>query len=543
MQSNEIIWIIVLYIRVSTERQVRENASIADQKETLTRWASENGHKVIKIYEDAGVSGFKGNRPKFEEMLRDIETGKINIDCVAVYDSSRFSRNERTRLRAENIFEKHNVKLFSLLDCVPDDVDDAFLFKGFNGLFNESFSRKNSKKSALKLHDISKNGFFTGGVSPYGYKSIPAPAENCGKVRKVLAINPDEEVVVKLIFSLAAAGQHGKPYGLKKISTYLNEKNITRRNRNWSINFVHRLLTNSIYYGEREIGKKRIRTDLNHELVIVECPPIITKEDFFKVRSLLKLRAPEIVNRPLKGLQSDSLLTGLLKCRKCQCNLVINTGKSGKYSYYKCKDKIHKSVKICNCPTIPKQKLENAVLSQLKTTLFTPDYIATICNELKGQLTKVRKSNALEKAKLQKKWNLLDEKVARLIEQFSDGKIKISSLISRHLKQYEDQLNQTELNIKELDSKSTLPLMRFGDQQINKFSNACNAILLGGNIEASKGLLIAIVDEIIVDEEKLTLRGGKLQLLRNVSKYKAGNQELVPSFITNWRRGWDSNPR
>jgi DNA invertase Pin-like site-specific DNA recombinase len=73
---------IALYILVRTERQVRENASLADQQKTLSKWASENGHNIIKVYEDAGVSGFKGNRPQFEKMLNDIELGQINLDCV-----------------------------------------------------------------------------------------------------------------------------------------------------------------------------------------------------------------------------------------------------------------------------------------------------------------------------------------------------------------------------------------------------------------------------------------------------------------------------
>ncbi len=240
----------------------------------------------------------------------------------AVYESSRFSRNEKNRLRAESIFEKHNIKFFSLLDCVPDDADDAFLFKGFNGLFNESFSRKNSKRSALKLFDVSKASFFTGGPIPFGYKSIPGPNANCSKQRKVLAINPEEEKIVELIFSLAIRGVFGTSYGVKKISTYLNDNGIFRRNRNW-----------------------------------------------------------------------------------------------------------------------------------------------------------------------------------------------------------------------------TLPLMNFGKQQIINFSDACNETILGGNIDATKTLLMAVIDEIVVEPSDITLKGRKLQLLRNIAKNKAGNQDLVPSLITNWRREWDSNPR
>lgn len=87
-------------------------------------------------------------------MLSDIESGFINIDCIAVYDSSRFSRNEASRHNAETLLQKNVVVLFPYFDTTPEDVDNAFIQKSINGLFNESFSRKTSKRSLLKLNDI-----------------------------------------------------------------------------------------------------------------------------------------------------------------------------------------------------------------------------------------------------------------------------------------------------------------------------------------------------------------------------------------------------
>ena len=60
-------------------------------------------------------------------------------------------------------------------------------------------------------------------------------------------------------------------------------------------------------------------------------------------------------------------------------------------------------------------------------------------------------------------------------------------------------------------------------------------VLLGGNTEATKVLLLALVKDITVYENNVEIRGGHLPLLANVAKNKAGNPEGVPSLISIWR--------
>jgi len=72
------------------------------------------------------------------------------------------------------------------------------------------------------------------------------------------------------------------------------------------------------------------------KIIIIPTPVIISKENFQLVQKTLRSKAPQIntnkssVNNEYqdKGSQSSKLLTGLLKCAKCGCNLVMNNGKS-----------------------------------------------------------------------------------------------------------------------------------------------------------------------------------------------------------------------
>jgi DNA invertase Pin-like site-specific DNA recombinase len=79
---------IALYVRVSTNGQTVEN-----QRRELTQWAERAGHEVVKVYQDAGISGAKGRdkRPGFDAMLK--AAAKREFDLLAVWSSDRLGRS------------------------------------------------------------------------------------------------------------------------------------------------------------------------------------------------------------------------------------------------------------------------------------------------------------------------------------------------------------------------------------------------------------------------------------------------------------------
>lgn len=72
-----------------------------------------------------------------------------------------------------------------------------------------------------------------------------------------------------------------------------------------------------------------------------------------------------------------------------------------------------------------------------------------------------------------------------------------------------------------MDKKAQLPIMHFSKLHIEYFVSACNKVLLGGNLEASKTLLQAIIKDITVYEEKSDLRGANISVLANVANNEA----------------------
>lgn len=56
-----------IYIRVSTEDQVREGYSLEVQRECLESFAKREGLEIFKVYQDDGISGYTTERPALKQ--------------------------------------------------------------------------------------------------------------------------------------------------------------------------------------------------------------------------------------------------------------------------------------------------------------------------------------------------------------------------------------------------------------------------------------------------------------------------------------------
>ena len=81
-----------LYMRFSRDDgQVSDSSSITTQKMMLEKFCQDNGFKIYDSYVDDGYTGMNFDRPDFQRLINDIESGKINL--VITKDLSRLGRN------------------------------------------------------------------------------------------------------------------------------------------------------------------------------------------------------------------------------------------------------------------------------------------------------------------------------------------------------------------------------------------------------------------------------------------------------------------
>ena len=75
-----------VYCRLSQDDgSVGESGSIQTQRTLLTQYCKEQHISIADYYCDDGWSGTNFERPEFQRMLEDIESGKVNTVIVKVY--------------------------------------------------------------------------------------------------------------------------------------------------------------------------------------------------------------------------------------------------------------------------------------------------------------------------------------------------------------------------------------------------------------------------------------------------------------------------
>ena len=320
-----------LYIRLSREDgDKEESSSVTNQREILKRYVSEQPNFfIVKEYVDDGWTGANFDRPKFKEMIADIEAGII--DTVITKDLSRLGR-ERLGVGhyTEIYFPEHNVRYIALLDNI-DTYFDAGMndMAPFKGVINDMYVRDISKKIRSSLIERKKAGNFLGVTAPYGYQKDPNNKFH-------LIINEKEAEVVKRVFRLYLEGN-----GLTRIAQILTKDGIpvpgesrdigkTRRTAlysSWKQTTIRRILDNRVYLGELvQFKRRKINYKSKRRITVPEeeryiCrgthEAIIDEESFNAVQNILKK------NKSFKGTKHDYLFKGLLFCSECGARLNV----------------------------------------------------------------------------------------------------------------------------------------------------------------------------------------------------------------------------
>ena len=132
--------ITALYCRLSRDDSTdAESNSISNQKTILSRYAQEHGFTNPKFYVDDGWSGANFSRPSFQEMIADVDDGKIGT--IIVKDMSRFGRDYlNVGMYTEVRFPEAGVRFIAVSDGVDSDNASTNDFTPFRNIMNEMLS-------------------------------------------------------------------------------------------------------------------------------------------------------------------------------------------------------------------------------------------------------------------------------------------------------------------------------------------------------------------------------------------------------------------
>ncbi len=531
---------VALYARVSTTRQADNDLSIPDQLRQLEEWSHANGHVVLRQYVEPGASATDDKRPIFQQMIGDALQKPAAFDAIIIHSLSRFFRDGIEFGVYEKKLKRNNVKIISITQPTSDDAGGEMMRRIIN-LFDEHQSRENAKHTHRAMCENVRQGFFSGSLPPFGFRSVATEINGSrGRKKKRLEIDPAEAIIVRTIFDLYLNGHQGKTLGIKEIGKLLTQRGQTMRGRPWSIQKIQKILSSRSYLGEHLFNQRNSRTGEKRppdEWLVYHSEPIVTPEQYQRAAQLRDARSPR--NTPPRLVSSPNLLTGLLKCT-CGHRLTAVTGKSGRYHYYKCANRQSKGNHACDSRNLPMDKLDALIVDQFANTICQPERL----NQLVAEL---RKRTESSKDAEQKKINELD----RLLKKTEQAQRNLLAAIEQGLP-FEETAQKRAQELK-AERESLLverasayrhhaaPVERILPSDVEAFSKAIRAKLKDRDL--AKRYLHALVDEITVTGNTATMKGSYAALTAAIMAKKKDTSEEVPSFSVSWRARSDSNAR
>lgn len=334
------------YVRLSRDDDRRNYVSIENQKLIIQQYASGQNLVIDCWYEDDGVSGYRFDRPGFNQLMEDLDH---KLDRVFVKDFSRLGRhNAKVLLLLEEFRERG--KQLVVIDDGYDSLQTEDDIIGIKTWYNERYVKETSKKirSALQARQIEGTLLIR---LPFGYRRNKEDGS-------IVEIEAAQAETVQKVFELYTGG-----LGYRRIANRLTEEGVPtpsmalgeREGREgkvssrkiafvWSESMVKDMLGNDFYTGVLRLHKRH-RTSMhgkdrrvprqeqysfeNHH------PAIIEKADFERVQAMKSRR---IRKRKHEGVQTAGIFTGLLFCKDCGSCLtpIRRKTKGGEYKYYIC---------------------------------------------------------------------------------------------------------------------------------------------------------------------------------------------------------------
>ena len=462
--------ITALYCRLSQEdANEGDSNSITNQKDILLRYAKEHRFPNPTFFVDDGYSGTNYDRPGFQQMLSEIEAGKVVV--VLTKDLSRLGRNSSlTGLYINFTFPKYSVRYIAINDHFdtidPNSTDNDVA--GIKNWFNEFFAKDTSRKIRAVQKAKGERGVPLTTNVPFGYRKDPED-------RTKWIVDEAAALVVKRIFKLCMEGRG--PMQIAKLlqaEKVLNPTSYKRREGikspspetadpyHWNTNTVVHILERREYtgctvnfktYTNSIWDKKQRDTPIEKQAVFYNThPAIIEQEVFDKVQQIRKQR-----HRRTKTGKS-SLFSGMVYCADCGAKMRYCTTNyfEKRQDHFVCAN-YRSNTGSCSAHFIRAVVLEELVWMHMKAVIFYVTRYEKHFRTVMEQRLRMSSEEAIRGYKTQfaqaeRRLAELDRLFIRIYEDNVSGRITDErfSMMSRT---YEDEQTQLKVEIQSLQQE------------------------------------------------------------------------------------------
>lgn len=462
--------ITALYCRLSQEdANEGDSNSITNQKDILLRYAKEHRFPNPTFFVDDGFSGTNYDRPGFQQMLSEIEAGKVAV--VLSKDLSRLGRNSSlTGLYINFTFPKYGVRYIAINDHFdtidPNSTDNDVA--GIKNWFNEFFVKDTSRKIRAVQKAKGEHGIPLTTNVPFGYRKDPED-------RTKWVVDEAAALVVKRIFKLCMEGRG--PMQIAKLlqaEQVLNPTAYKRREGistpspetadpcHWNPNTVVHILERREYTGctvnfktyiNSIWDKKQRETPIEKQAVFYNThPAIIEQEVFDKVQEIRKQR-----HRRTKTGKS-SLFSGMVYCADCGAKMRYCTTNyfEKRQDHFVCAS-YRSNTGTCSAHFIRAVVLEELVWMHMKTvisyvTRHEAHFRAVMEHRLRLSSEEAVRGYKKRLAQAERRLGELDRLFIRIYEDNVAGKLS-DERFALMSKTYEDEQMQLKAEIQTLQQE------------------------------------------------------------------------------------------
>ena len=485
--------VVAIYARVSTEHEAQISAleNQVQYYDDLFRYHPE--WTLYKKYIDEGITGTSVHkRQSFLEMMEDAKNGAF--DLIVTREVSRFARNTVDTLQQTRTLKKYGVEVYFTEDNIwTMNDDDGELRLTIMATLAQNESKKTSVRVKAGQRISFQNGVIYGNGNILGYD----------KVGRDFVINEEQAQTVRMIYNMYLNGM-----GMRKIQFELEaagRKTSTGLTR-WYSSYISRVLNNPFYCGmivyRKEyvpdyLEQKKVKNwgEVEQIAVIGSHKPIVTREEFEQVKTILNSKSFSVNNRGRKGKhKADDVYCRKLKC---YCGASMNRRVwrrvNGIPQYcYQCYSQVKTgSIStrkkrgldiegICDSPMVPRWKLES--MADMIFQKFWKDRsgIIKIANEMLEDHYKDDREIDFQKEIEETKYKLeiLDKKFDNLIDMRIAGEIDAAKFdekkkaLTDEKEKYEKILDSYQIDeeISDEEYNQRLQVLKYGLEKDFNFS-------------------------------------------------------------------------
>ncbi len=427
---------VAVYARFSTLNQ--RETSLEDQVRRAIEYASRFDATIDEalVFLDPARSGATLQRPKFQELMRAVEDGRVDI--ILTEDVSRLSRDMAD---AAQIFKRlafREVVLIGIADGLDTRQQGAKVLFGMRAMAAELYLDDLRYKTRRGLEGQMMKGFSTGGRL-LGYRTVAVLDQRGETVGAKIEIHEEERTVVERVFREYEAG-----HSLLSIARRLNLDGVPvlrphRKNRKqgWVCTTVRAILHNSTYTGkwtymsrewrrDPETGKRRCK--VRTEGVMVQERPhlrIIDDDLWHAVRTRLSSVRDKYSGskdtpkgRSVAGRVTHYPFSGLLMCGCCDTPMVIAGGSPNRI--YRCGDERKRGI-CTNHLHVQERHVRRALLDAVTEHIASPWAVAYIRKRFSETIGDTLRRNDHELRKLRSRLERIERRIRGFVDMWADG--------------------------------------------------------------------------------------------------------------------------